>query len=79
MGPGGYDDCASNLHQHSGVANMKVLQSLMSRPNITTTMIYRILEFHEIHTKWLTLNGATLLSDESSSWIVRTIHQGMPL
>jgi len=39
-GPSGYDNRASDLHQPSGVAQMKVLYGLMSRPNITTLMIY---------------------------------------
>jgi hypothetical protein len=63
-GPGGYDNRASDLHQHSGVAQMRVLHGLMSRPNITTSMIYRILEAREDHTKRLTENGDTLQSDE---------------
>jgi len=63
-GPGGYDNRASDLQQHSGVAQMRVLHGLMSRPNITTSMIYRILEAREDHTKGLTENGDTLQSDE---------------
>jgi hypothetical protein len=43
-GPGGYDNRASDLHLLSAVAQMKVLHGLMSRLNITTSMIYRILE-----------------------------------
>jgi len=61
---GGYDNCASDLHQHSGVAQMKVLHGLMSRPNIMTSMIYWILAALEDHTKGLTENGDTLPSDE---------------
>jgi hypothetical protein len=78
-GAGGYDNCGSDLHQLSGVAQMRVLQGLMSRPNIRTTMIYLILESRANHTKRLTENGDTLQSDEPSSWIVRTIHQSTPL
>jgi len=63
-GPGVYDDRASNLHKHSGVAQMRVLHGLMSRPNIRTSMIYRILETNEDHTKWVTENGDKLQSDE---------------
>jgi len=43
-GPSGYDNRASDLHQLSGVAKMRVLHCLVSRLNITTSMIYRILE-----------------------------------
>ena len=43
-GPGGYDNCATHLHQLLGVAQMSVLHGLLSRPNIMTTMICRILE-----------------------------------
>jgi len=43
---------------------MRVLHGLMSRPNITTWMIYWILEAREDHTKRLTENGDTLQSDE---------------
>jgi len=64
MGPGGYVNRASELHQHSGVTRMRVLHGLMRRPNITTSMIYRILEAHEDDTKRLTENGDTLQSDE---------------
>jgi hypothetical protein len=50
-GPNGYDNRVSDLHQLSGVAQMKVLDALMSRSNITTSMIYRILECPDDHTK----------------------------
>jgi len=67
MGPGGYDNSASNFHQHSGVAQMIVLLGMMSRPNMSMSMIYRILESHEEHEKRLTDNGETFQSDELSS------------
>jgi len=63
-GSGGYNNHASDLHQHSGVAQMRVLHGLMGQPNITTLIIYRILEARENHTKGLTENGDTLQSDE---------------
>jgi len=66
-GPGGYDNLPSDLYQLSGVAQMRVLHGLMSQPNITTSMIYRILESHEDHTKQLTENEDTFQSDELSS------------
>jgi len=50
-GPGGYDNRASDLPQRSGVAQLTVLNGLMSRPNITTSMIYCMLECQEDHTK----------------------------
>jgi hypothetical protein len=58
---------------------MTILHGLMSQPNITMTMICWIQESREDHTKCLTENGDKLLSDEPSSWTVRTIHQGTPL
>ena len=66
-GPGGYDNRASNFRQLSGVAQMRVLHGLMSRPNITPSMISRILESREDHTKQLTENEDTFQSDELSS------------
>jgi len=62
-GPSGYDNRASDLHQLSGVSQMKVLHGLRSRPNITTSMIYRILECREDHTKQPTEEGDVVLSD----------------
>jgi len=62
--PGGYDNRASDLHNHSGVAPMRVLQGLMSQPNITISMLYLIQESCEDHTKQLTENGDILQSDE---------------
>ena len=66
-GPGGYNNRACHLHQLLGVMQMRVLHGLMSRANITTTMIYQILESHEDRTKRLTENGDTWQSDEQSS------------
>jgi len=62
--PGGYDNRSSDLHHHFVVAQMNVLHGLMSRPNIMTSMIYRILEAREDHTLQLIDNGDTLQSDE---------------
>jgi len=78
-GPGGYDNRARDLQQQSGIAPMRVLDGLMSRPNMTTSMIYCILESREDHTKWLTKNGDTLQSDEPLILECKTLHQGMPL
>jgi len=65
--PGGYNNCMSNLHQHSAVAQMRVLHILMSWPNVTTTMIFHILESLEDHTMPLAENWNMLQSDEPSS------------
>jgi hypothetical protein len=62
-GPNGYDNRASDLHQLSGVAQMRVLHGLMNRPNITTTMIYRIPEGPQDHKKRLTEHGNVVSSD----------------
>jgi len=62
-GPGGYDNRASDLHQLAGVAQMRVLHVLMSWPNITTSMIYGILECQEDQTKQLTEYGDIVQSD----------------
>jgi hypothetical protein len=64
-GPGGYDNRSSNSHQHSEVAQMIVLDGLISWRNITRSMVYNILEAGEDNAKWLTENGDTLQSDES--------------
>jgi len=61
--PSGYDDRASDLHQLSGVARMKVLHGLMSRLNIMTSLIYQILEGCEDHTMQLTQQGDIVPSD----------------
>jgi len=42
-GPNGYDNRASDLHQLSEVAQMRVLHGLMNGPNIMIRMIYGIL------------------------------------
>jgi len=67
MGPGGSDYCVSDLRQRSGVAQMRVLHGLMSRPNFIMSMIYRILEYPEEHTQWLMENGDIYQSVKLSS------------
>jgi hypothetical protein len=62
-GPNGYDNRASDLLQLSEVAQMRVLHGLMNRPNITTTIIYCILECHQDHTKRLTEHEDIVLLD----------------
>jgi len=57
MGPSGYDNRASDLHQLSTVAQMRVLHGLISRQNIMTSKIYWILECREDHTKQLMEQG----------------------
>jgi hypothetical protein len=61
-GPGRYDNQTSDHHQHSGVAEMRVLHGMKSQLNITMSMIYLILESCKHHTQWLTVNGDTLQS-----------------
>jgi len=63
-GPGGNDNRVSDLQQHSGVVQMRVLHGLISWWNITTLMIHRILGAHQHHTKRVTGNGDTFQSDE---------------
>jgi hypothetical protein len=53
-GHGGYDNRVRDLHQHSEVAQIRVLRGLTSRPNIMNTMIYGIVECRKDHTKQLT-------------------------
>jgi hypothetical protein len=43
----------SDLHQLAGVAQIKVLNGLMSEPKITTSMTYQILECPEDHMEQL--------------------------
>jgi len=62
-GPNGYNNRASDLHQLSVVAQMRVMHGLTNRLNITTTMIYRILECCQDHTKRLKEHGVFVLSD----------------
>ena len=62
-GPYGYDNRVSDLHQLSGVAQMRVQHGLMNRPNIMIMMIYRILECRQDYIKWLTEHGDFVSSD----------------
>jgi len=80
-GPSGSDNRASDLHRLSGVAQMRVLHGLMSRPNITTLMIYRILESREDHTKQLAGYGDVVPSDdgEDESEFLAQCNQCVPL
>jgi hypothetical protein len=56
-GPSGHDNRTSDLHQLSGVAEMKVLHGVLSWPNITTSMVYRILQCCQDHMKQHTEQG----------------------
>jgi len=67
-GPSGYDYWATDHHQPPGVAQMTVLHGLMSWPNITTSMIYRILESGEDHTKQPPEHGDIMRSDSEDEW-----------
>jgi len=75
-GFGGYDNL---MRKHCGVVGMRVLHSWMSWPNSMTLMIYRNLESCTDHIKLLQENGDPVQSDELSSSVVRTLHQGMPV
>jgi hypothetical protein len=78
-GAGGYDNHAINLHQLSGVAQIRVRHCKMSRPIIPTSMIYHILEACENHTQRLTENGDKLQFDQPLILECETLHQGIPL
>jgi len=79
-GPGGYDNRASDLNQLSQVAQMKVLQGLISQPNITTSMIYQILESRQDHTKQLTEQGDFTPSDGVDERLLSGLcNRGTPL
>jgi len=39
IGPGDYENCVSDLHQHSGVAQLSILHSLISQQNIIKSII----------------------------------------
>jgi len=71
MGPDSYGHHVIHLHQHSGVAELKVLYALICLPNITPLTIYQILGLCYDHTEWLTGNGDMLQSEEWSSLIVK--------
>jgi hypothetical protein len=62
--PNGYDTRASDLRQLSCMAQMRFPHGLTNRPNITTMMIYMILECGLDLMKWLTVNGDFVQSDD---------------
>jgi hypothetical protein len=68
-GPGGYCYSASNLHRYSRVAQLSVLHCMISQLNITTSMIYYILESREDHPMWLLGTGATFRLHELL-WVI---------
>ena len=61
--PSCYDNRPSDPHQLSGLAQMRVLHGLMSRLNIMTSMMYRILECPQDHTQQLVEHGHIVPSD----------------
>jgi len=78
--PSGYDNRASDIHQLSGVAQMRVLHGLMSRLNITMSMIYCILECRKDYTPQVIEHGGVLPSDGEDEWYISgQCNQGMPL
>jgi len=79
-GSKGYDNTVSDLHQLSGMAQMRVLHGPMNRLNITTTMIYQILECRPDHAKQLTEHGDFVVSHgEDERSLSEWWNQGMPL
>jgi len=54
--PGGYDNRVSDQRQQSAVTQRMDLHGLISRPNITTSMIYPIYDSAVDHVKWVTKN-----------------------
>jgi len=72
-GPIGYDNQASDLHQLCRVAQMRVLHGLRNRPNIVTTMIYRMLERRQDHTNRFAVQRhyVRLDSEDEQSWFVQ--------
>jgi len=64
--PGGNNNHATEIPQPTGVAQMRVLHSLLSQRRITISMVYQILEPHETNAKQLTENGETLQCNEPS-------------
>jgi hypothetical protein len=69
---GGNDNCAYELHQPSGVANIKLLHGLIIGLNITMPMIGRIWQSSESYTMQQTENGEILHFNEPSSLNVET-------
>jgi len=78
-GPGGYDNWTSDLHEHTGVAKVRVLHGLMCWPSIRTSMIYQILLCYDDPRKRLSETGDTLQSDEWSLRLLKTLHQSLTL
>jgi len=79
-GPGGFVTRDSDLHQLSGVAEMWLLRGLLRRPNITTSMIYRILDSRKRHTKQLAEHGDVMPSYGEDEWLLSgQWNQGTPL
>jgi len=63
-----YNNRASDLHQHSGVAQMRVQHGLISQWNIMTMMIDQILECLQVHMMQLTVDGDWVLSEGENEW-----------
>jgi len=62
-GPSGYDNRASDFQLLSALAQRRVLHGLISRPNITTSMMYQIVVCQTGHTKQQMEQGNVVLSD----------------
>jgi len=62
-GPNGCGSRVSDLHQLSGVAQMRLLHGMMCRPNIMLAMIYKILKCRQDHKNQFREHGDLVLSD----------------
>jgi len=60
----GYDNIASDLNQHFGVSQVRVLHGLMSRLNITMSMLYYHLECGKDHTNQIMEPGDVVPSGD---------------
>jgi len=67
-GPSGYDNRVSDLHQLSGVAQVRVRHGLMSWPNTMTSMIYCILECWEAHAQHIVEHRDVMSSHGEDPW-----------
>jgi len=63
----GYGDRTSDLHQHSGAVQERVLQGVIRWLNITAWMMCWLLASCEAHMNWLTEHGDMSQCDDPSS------------
>jgi len=67
-GPKGYNNRVSDLHQPSGVAQMRVLNGLMNQQTIMIIMVFRIVECHQNTMKHITERADFTPSDGEDEW-----------